>query len=263
VSRPSTEGSVRALLVVAGVLAVTSEAWAVDPFEIQVYDGTVNPSGTPGIELHVNSVISGRQDAVPPELPPNHQTHFTAEPSIGITDWWEVGGYLQTTLRADGTFDYAGNKLRTKLVWPPRGDSPFRWGVNLEISRLPQQYDRNRWGGEIRPIATWTSRGGKIFVSFNPIVDLSLAGQGRSDMPSFEPATTACYVIEGLMSVGFEYYADLGPLGRWLPPSEEEHYVFEVINVLRWKRWEVNIGAGEGLTQASNRFVGKMILGFK
>jgi hypothetical protein len=263
VSRSSTGGSVRILVVVAGILVATSDAWAVDPFEIQVYDGTVNPPGTPGIELHVNSVISGRREAVPPELPPNHQTHFTVEPSIGIRDWWEVGGYLQTTLRADGTFDYAGDKLRTKLVWPARGDSPFRWGVNLEVSRLPEQYDRNRWGGEIRPIATWTSRGGNIFASFNPIVDLSLAGPGSDEMPSFQPAATTCYVIDGVMSAGLEYYADLGPIGRWLPASAQEHYVFEVINVLDWKHVELNFGAGEGLTQASNRFVGKMILGFR
>src|ERR1022692_289874 len=249
-SGPSTDRSFQVLIVVVGCLAPTSKAWAVDPFEIQVYDGTVNPPGTPGIELHVNSVISGRRDAVPPELPPNHQTHFTAEPSIGITDWWEVGGYLQPTLRADGTFDYAGNKLRTKLVWPSRENSPFRWGVDLEISRLPEQYDRNRWGGEIRPIATWTSRGGNIFASFNPIVDLSLAGQGSGEMPSFEPAAATCYVIARVMSAGLEYYADLGPIARWLPPSEQEHYVFEVINVLGWKHVELNFGAGEGLTQA-------------
>jgi len=40
-------------------------------------------------------------------------------------------------------------------------------------------------------------------------------------------------------------------------------YVFEVINVLDWKHVELNFGAGEGFTQASNRFVGKMILGFR
>jgi hypothetical protein len=250
-------------MVVAGLLALAGQARAVDPFEIQVYDGSINPPGTPGIEVHVNSVISGRRDAVPPELPSNHQTHFTAEPSIGITGWWEVGGYLQTTLRADGTFDYAGNKLRTKVVWPvPEGRS-VHWGMNLEVSRLPRQYDRNVWGGEIRPIVTWSSLGGKIFASFNPIVDLSLPGQTSDGTPSFEPAATTCYVIDGLMSVGFEYYANLGPVGRWLPPREQEHYLFEVVNALRWPHVELNVGAGEGFTQASNRFIGKMILGFR
>jgi hypothetical protein len=44
--------------------------------------------------------------------------------------------------------------------------------------------------------------------------------------------------------------------------SEQEHYLYEVVNLLRWSRWEVNVGLGEGLTAASNSLVGKMILGF-
>jgi hypothetical protein len=208
-------------------------------------------------------VISGRRDATPPELAPHHQSHFTLEPSIGITDWWEVGAYLQSTLLPDGSFEYAGNKLRTKFVLPGRADSPFRWGVNLEVSRIPERYDRNRWGSEIRPIATWTSPGGAVYTSVNPILDLPLSGPDRNEAPSFEPAVTICYVLPGLLSVGVEYYASFGPIGSWLPASAQEHYLFEVVNVLRWKRLELNAGVGEGLTDASNGFVAKMIVGVR
>jgi hypothetical protein len=239
------------------------EAHALDPFEIEVYDATTNGPGVPGIELHVNSVLSGLRTALPPELPPNHQTHFTLEPSFGLTTWWELGGYVQFALRADGAFDYAGVKLRTKFVRPPTGDSPFGVGVNLEISRLPETYDRDRWGGEIRPIATAATRGGRLFFSVNPIIDLSLAGPEAHRAPSLEPAATALYVIGDLCSVGLEYYANLGPIGDWLPANEQQHYLYEVVNVLKWRRWEINLGLGEGLTEASNRLVGKMIVGFE
>src|SRR4051812_34971910 len=94
------------LCVLACTLAVR-EARAADPFEIQVYDATANDPGHAGLELHVNTVASGVREAAPPELPPHRQTHFTLEPSIGITPWWELGGYLQTTLRGDGHFDYS------------------------------------------------------------------------------------------------------------------------------------------------------------
>ncbi|HEY1535285.1 MAG TPA: hypothetical protein VGF76_14760, partial [Polyangiaceae bacterium] len=73
-------------------------ARAVDPFEIQVYDGTANAPGAPGLELHLNTVPDGRKTAQPPELAPNHQTHLTLEPSLGIEPWWELGGYLQSSL---------------------------------------------------------------------------------------------------------------------------------------------------------------------
>jgi hypothetical protein len=45
--------------------------------------------------------------------------------------------------------------------------------------------------------------------------------------------------------------------------SAQQHYLFEVINVLAWKRIELNAGVGEGLTAASNPFVAKMILGWR
>ena len=99
---------------------LSSPAWAINPFEIQVYDGTANAPGVFGLELHVNYVANGLTTATSPELPQNHQTHFTLEPSYGLTPWWEIGGYFQTALRADGTFDYAGVKLRSKWVTPPQ-----------------------------------------------------------------------------------------------------------------------------------------------
>jgi hypothetical protein len=249
--------------IVAALLGASPDARAVDPFEIQVYDATVDEPGSVGVEVHANSVIEGVRTAVPPELPPHGQSHFTLEPAIGITDWWEAGMYLQTTLLPDGSFAYAGSKLRTKFAIPSRGVSRFGWAVNVEVSRIPEQYDRNRWGAEIRPIATWSSAGGSVYASVNPIVDLSLAGPGRGEAPAFEPALTLCYVFAGLMSVGVEYYASFGPLGRWQPLQEQEHYLFQVINVVRWKRLELNLGVGEGLTQGSNGFIAKTILGYR
>lgn len=245
------------------LLLDVSAARAVDPFEIQVYDANVDEPKTAGIELHVNSVVSGRRDAVPPELPAHHQTHFTFEPSLGISDWWELGGYLQTTLRGDGSFDYAGVKLRSKFVLPRPWLGGLRFGVNLEVSRLPQTYDPARWGGELRPIATVTVAGERLFLGVNPILDFGLSGPEARQAPAFEPAATALYVFRGVASVGLEYYANLGPFGRWLPGGEQEHYLFQVLNILKWQRWEFNGGVGEGLTHGSNPFVVKAILGFR
>jgi len=44
-------------------------ACAVDPFDIEVYDGTANQPGAPSVELHANSVASGLRTSVAPELP--------------------------------------------------------------------------------------------------------------------------------------------------------------------------------------------------
>src|SRR2546421_8968422 len=117
------------------LLLCCSAARAQDPFEIQVYDGSANRPGAPGLEAHLNYVASGVRTAPEPLLPPHHQLHFTLEPSYGLFPFLELGGYLQTTLRPDGGFDYAGAKLRAKLVAPKSwAPDSLRLGVNLELS---------------------------------------------------------------------------------------------------------------------------------
>ena len=239
----------------------TSTARAGDPFEIQVYDGTANAPGVPGLELHLNDWATGHRDATAPEAPLHGQTHATLEPSFGVTRSWELGAYLQFADRADaGTLDWAGVKLRSKLVTPPGRRGPWRSsGVNLEVSYLPASYDRDRWGSEIRPIVAWQNEDWLFAV--NPILGQSLAGGGASDGPSFEPAAKASRAF-GPIALGVEYYATLGPLVAPLPLRLQEHYVFETTDLIGFDRVEVNAGIGEGLTPASAGIIVKVILGY-
>jgi hypothetical protein len=250
-----------ALLLSLGALLCVRVAAATDPFEIQVYDGTANAPGVPGLELHVNRVFSGLATAPPPELPQNHQSHFTLEPSLGLLPFWEIGGYFETTLRGDGTFDYAGVKLRSKFVTPPGWHPHLRLGVNLEVSLLPQAYDRNRWGSEIRPIVAWDDP--HFLLVANPIVDLSYAGPDASAGPTFEPAAMAKAKLFGIVAAGFEYYSSFGPIAKPLPWSQEEQYLYEALDLLSIPHFELNVGVGEGLTPASNAFTAKFILGYE
>lgn len=251
-----------ALVPALGLLLLARQAHAVDPFEIQVYDGTANAPGVPGLELHVNTVPLGLGTSPsPPEYPENHQSHFTLEPSLGLFPWWEIGGYLETALRGDQAFDYAGVKLRNKFVTPPGWAVHWRLGLNIEFSLLPQGYDRSRWGQEVRPIVAWENE--RFEFALNPIIDTSLADPDWSAGPTFEPCFMAVYKVRDAMSFGLEYYTNLGPFSRgFLPPTEEEHTLYEVFNLLTVPRFELNVGVGEGLTAGSNRLVFKMILGY-
>jgi hypothetical protein len=248
----------RALLA-AGL--VSARASAVDPFEIQVYDGTANAPGVPGLELHVNHVAGTTKATAPPELPRNGVTHFTLEPSYGVLPGWEAGAYLQAALRPDGTFDYAGAKARSKFVTTESFSRRWRLGLNFEVSLLPGRYERDRWGSEIRPIVAWESA--SFLFALNPILDQSLAGDGASDGPTFEPAAVANYKVANLVGLGFEYYAELGPIGNAFSPlRRQEHYLYQVVNVLAIGHVEINLGVGEGLTHVSDDLVFKAILGY-
>jgi hypothetical protein len=245
-----------ALALAAAVALAPRAARAVDAFEIQVYDGTANAPRTGGLELHVNGVPRGLPTAPPPEYPPNHQAHVTLEPSYGLTESWELGAYLQTTVLPDGTPDFAGVKLRSKLVTPPSWSTRVRLGVNVEVSDVSRKYDAEGWGLEVRPIAAWDVW--RLRLAVNPIVDVSLT----SGTTGFEPAAMAVFEIRGIVSLGLEYYAALGPLTAISRVNEQEHYLFEVANLLAVRGFELNVGVGEGLTAASNALVAKMIVGY-
>ena len=262
-NRPRASGPparLASLLVAAALALLAPSAHAVDPFEIQVYDGTANAPGVPGLELHVNSVPIGVTTAPSPQYPENGQTHFTLEPSLGLFPWWELGGYFLMALRGDQAFDYAGVKLRNKFVTPPGWDPRWRLGMNVEFSLLPVTYDRGRWANELRPIVAWENE--RFAFALDPIVDTSLAGPDASAGPTFEPCFSAAVKLHDVVSVGVEYYTNFGPFSGFLPWSQEEQYVYEVVNLLGVKRLELNAGVGEGLTNASNRLVLKAILGY-
>ena len=117
-------------------------ALAFEPFEIQVYDGTADGADHAGLEVHLNR----HHDA----------THLTFEPSYGVTDFWELGGYFQTQQG-----HYQGFKLRSKFVLPAGN---FRLGLNFEISFDPN----DDVGGEIRPILAFEND--RFLVAVNPNV---------------------------------------------------------------------------------------------
>lgn len=246
-----------ALVVFAAAAGLAArEARALDAFEIQVYDGTANAPGVAGLELHANDVASGLATAPAPELAPNHQAHFTLEPSYGVLPFWELGGYLQTALRPDGAYEFAGAKLRSKLVTTSAFSMRARLGANLELSWVPARYEAARWGVELRPIAAWSA--GHVALAVNPIVGFAPT-EGTA---TFEPAALALFAFPGVASLGLEYYADLGRLTGLSAPRDQEHYLFEVVNLLGLRNVEINAGVGEGLTAASNPLVVKVILGY-
>src|SRR3954464_12322188 len=156
-------------LVILLIAVPSTPARAFDPFEIQVYDGTIDKRGEFGLEVHLNRQPDGAR--------------VTFEPSFGITDFWELGGYLQT---AHG--NYEGLKLRTKFV-QERG--LFRLGLNCEISLEPGA----RWGGEIRPIFAFEND--RFLVAANPNIEFPLA---------FSPGAMAKIKL-GPVAIGPEYYA--------------------------------------------------------
>ena len=61
--------------------------------------------------------------------------------------------------------------------------------------------------------------------------------------------------------VGLEYYSDLGEIGNFRKPADQQHTLFAVTD-FKLGVFGVNFGVGYGLTPASDRFVVKTIVAY-
>ncbi|HEX7601623.1 MAG TPA: hypothetical protein VF316_08465 [Polyangiaceae bacterium] len=245
------------LLAFASFL-VPRPAMAFDQFEIQVYDGAASEAGEAGLELHLNYNHARHRPFAAPELSQDRLAHYTFEPSLGLTRWWEVGAYIQFASQGED-FYWGGVKLRSKLVTPANWHPHLRLGFNVELAALPQRFDPDRYGGELRPIIAWEDK--YFHLAANPNVEFTLAGDGWRAGPAFAPAVAAYLRIPNALELGVEYYGSFGPMANIPSFSQQEHYVFVASNLLAFEGWELNVGVGAGLTPSSNDVIAKVIFG--
>jgi len=245
-----------ALGAIAALLPLAS--FAQDKFEIQVYDSHIDPILAPRVELHLNYFPSGLRETSPDgELPTDHVARYTLEPQTGLTDWCEVGGYFQTALRPEGSFDFAGVKLRFKARLPEQLWNVVGLALNTEVSYVPHGYEAQRWGSELRPIIDL--RLGRFYAAINPILSIDWTGP-EAGIPQLEPAAKVSVDLFSGLALGSEYYAGLGPIDGFLPTREQTHALYAVLD---WAASfiDLNFGVGYGGLGAGERWVAKAIVG--
>jgi hypothetical protein len=246
------------LLLVVALGLVPARALAQDNFEIQVYDSETAGPWQVGLETHLIYIAIGTTVASPDgEAPTNHQFHLTFEPHVGIGTWVELGMYLQTAVRPDAGFEYAGVKLRCKLRLDEKLAGHIGLAINFEISNVPRQFEPNVWGSEIRPIVD--GRWGIVYASVNPIFDIDLSGP-NAGLPQFEPAAKLSFDVIHSLALGLEYYGAFGPITHTLPISEATNRLFAALDFSS-DYFDLNFGVGYGFT-GPDQWLAKAILGF-
>jgi len=252
----SLQGVLSALVLMSAV-AVSTQASALDRFEIQVYEPDMNKPGQFGLELHSNYTMRGtRTPEYDGEIPPNGVARFTLEPAFGITKWFELGAYLQTMIAPDEGAKWAGWKLRTKFAVPYELTKPWFVGINLELGRVPKRVEEEGWANEFRPILGFNN--GHVLIDVNPIFGYALTGPDRLK-PDLEPAGKVAINTQRGFALGAEYYAGLGLVSKGLEPwSNQEHLLFGTFDLAERaaahdaddEGWELNVGVGRSLTSA-------------
>ena len=228
-------------------------------YEIQVYGAETMDKGQTMFEIHSNYTAKGGKDIVKGVLPSWHSIHETLEITHGITDNFELGFYLFTNYTPQHGWRVIGTHLRPRIAAPEKWKLPVGLSLSAEIGFQNKEYSAETFSMEIRPIIdkTW----GKFYVSFNPVLGVTFTGVEKPSAPAFAPNLKTSLAVSSKVSLGAEYYGDLGPLNNFDKLPEQNQAVFFVADLYLNPKWEINFGPGFGLTDATDGLVLKMILG--
>jgi hypothetical protein len=246
----------RALAVLVSIAVASPGLARAQTDEIQVYDGGLAEPGVLNLTLHNNYTPRGlTSPAFPGAVVADQSWNGVPEWAYGVNRWFEAGLYLPLyTLDQHQGWGLNGFKLRTLFAVPDADHRSFVYGSNFEFSFNAKRWDATRFTSEIRPIFGW--HWSRVDFLINPILDTAYDGLGNLE---FAPSTRLACKVSGSWTLAIEEYADLGPLKEFLPADGQAHQLFGVVDG-RWKRVDVEFGAGAGLTSASDDLTFKLIL---
>jgi hypothetical protein len=230
---------VRRLAFAAALVA--GSAHAVSP-DLKVSTDDLNEAGESFIEVQANKATGW-------------PFQFLGEYSYGITDFWQVAAKVPFA-REDGVRSLGAN-VEVRYLGEHDREKGGYWGVNLTAGRGRERAgDPSSSGVEIAPVLGW--RGGNWHFAANTAIGFPTSGDDRR--ATFVTALKAGYGVGGRSELGVEYFLDAGPFSSWHPRHERTEFLF-----LAWDKVvgnELNIALGRGLTDASERWVLKVIYSF-
>ncbi len=232
---------------------------AQENYEIQVYSSPTMSKGQTIFELHSNFTFNGEKDMVKGVTPSYHSLHETVEITHGITDNFELGFYLFTNYTPNHGWKIIGTHIRPRIAAPAKWNLPVGLSLSAEIGWQSKEYSVETSSLEIRPIIDKTF--GKLYLSLNPVLGICLKGIDQSSAPAFAPNFKASYGVTPKVSLGAEYYGDLGPINDFEKLPEQNHAIFLVADLYLDPKWEINFGPGFGLTDATDGLVMKLLVG--
>jgi len=166
--------------IAAGVLACavgSARVEAQDPFEIQVYEYATVPAGKWNLETHLNFIQRGTTSYEGSVAPTEHQTHLTFELTRGITDWFELAGYLVTARRQGEGAEYVGWRVRPRVRAPDSWKLPVGLSLSTEVGFPKDEYEEADATLEIRPVIEWGR--GRFMLDVNPVLGKALSPRVR------------------------------------------------------------------------------------
>ena len=234
---------------------VAGQLDAQEAFEIEVYPYATAVRGEWELETHLNYARLGTTMFDGTVAPTQRQVRMAAELTRGITDHWEVSGYLLAAHRSDAGLEYAGWRLRSRMRAPERWRLPLRVGFGVELVGSRAAYSESPRTLEV--IAIFEKRLGPLRLTVDPTFERDLASSAQEDGWEFEPKARAAVDVSRVVTLGLEYYGALGEVGQFLPAGRQVHQFYPSVDLRLGDDFAVNLGVGVGATNAGDRLVFK------
>ena len=243
------------------VLLPFRAARAQDNYEIQVYGSSLVPSGRTMVELHSNFTVDGRADVVDGLQPTRHALRETLELTHGFTAWLEVGFYVFTSARDGNGWSWVGDHIRPRVTVPESWHWPVGVSLSQEFGYQRRLFSTDTWTYEIRPVID--RHLGRWYASVNLALEKAITGENAGRGWAFSPCAAVSYDFSEAVTGAIEYYGALGPVSGFDPAPDQQHQLFAVVDLNVSPKWEINIGAGRGLTTSTDRWLVKTIIGYR
>ena len=234
--------------------------WGQENYEIQVYPAETIATSYTGIELHSNISASGKP-MIDQVRPTQNALRQTLEITHGFATNFEIGFYQFLNSQKDFGSQWVGTHIRPKITIPEQWHLPVGLSLSTEIGYQRRAYSADTWTAEIRPIIDKDFR--VFYISLNPAFGKSLEGLNKNQSFSFEPSCKVAFHINQKIDFGAEYYGSTGPLFNRLKSTDQQHTLYAALDLNLNPDWEFNCGTGWGMTQSTDGFIVKLIIGYK
>jgi len=251
----------RAVLFVAFLSLLRTQARAQDLFEIQVYEYETVEKCKWNLETHFGFMARGTREFEGKVAPTDGQAHLAFELTRGITEDFEMAAYLILARPEGKAPEYAGVRLRPRIKAPERWKLPVDLSLSIEVAFPRPQYEANSVTFELRPIIEKTFSRARL--SFNPVMGRALRGPDRGEGFEFEPGAKIAYFLRSKdkVNLGIEYYGSTGPITGFRPIDDQVHLIFPTADFYLSDHTLLNLGVGFGLTPAGEKLIVKARLG--
>ncbi|MGO9267422.1 MAG: hypothetical protein ACLQBA_21510 [Candidatus Binataceae bacterium] len=260
-----TQGSNSRLALASGIIAaailIAPRAFAIDFYEIQIYDTETTPQNALELELHSNTVTTASGPEAQAQIRP-YEIHETLEATYGLTPHIEIGQYLCTAKLDNGDYEYSGSRTKMHFGIAATDSWPVSLGGNIELDYMRHAAEENPLTLELRPILETHYRKFTLVADF--AFEKPFSGPGTHKGMTLAPSGEVTYDLIKWLTPAVEYYGDMGAALEELPGiKDQQHFIVPTLNFNLLPQLELNMGVGFGLTRASNGTFIKSIIGWE